>query len=85
MTHVDHSEHSVQVVVTEWGVADLRGKDEGERAKLMINNCAHPDYRDELQRYVDTAKEGRSPESLTNAFALHRRFLETGDMRRSPN
>jgi len=85
VTHLDHSEHSVQVVVTEWGVADLRGKDERERAQLIINNCAHPDYRDELQSYLDTAKEGRSPESLTNAFALHRRFLETGDMRDTRN
>ena len=85
VTHLDHSEHSVQVIVTEWGVADLRGKDQRERAQLIINNCAHPDYRDELQSYLDTAKEGRSPESLTNAFALHRRFLEAGDMRRSPN
>jgi len=83
VTHVDHSEHSVQVVVTEWGVADLRGKDERERAQLIINNCAHPDYRDELQSYVDTAQEGHSLESLTNAFAMHRQFLKTGDMRGS--
>ncbi len=81
VTHSDHSEHSVQVVVTEWGVADLRGKDERERAKLIINNCTHPDYRDELQSYVDRAKQGHSPESLTNAFAMHRQFLKTGDMR----
>lgn len=81
VTHVDHSEHSVQVVVTEWGVADLRGKDEKERAQLIINHCAHPDYRGELQTYIDTAKEGRSLESLTNAFAMHRQFLKTGDMR----
>src|SRR5208283_4012003 len=81
VTHVDHSEHSVQVVVTEWGVADLRGKDERERAQLIINNCAHPDYRDELQIYVQAAKEGHPLESLTNAFAMHRQFLKTGDMR----
>ena len=81
VTHVDHSEHSVQVVVTEWGVADLRGKDAKERAQLIINHCAHPDYRDELQTYIDTAKEGHSLESLTNAFAMHRQFLKTGDMR----
>ncbi len=81
VTHMDHSEHSVQVVVTEWGVADLRGKDERERAQLIINNCAHPDYRDELQSYVHAAKEGPSLESLTNAFAMHRQFLKTGDMR----
>jgi hypothetical protein len=65
----------------EWGVADLRGKDERERAQLIINNCAHPDYRDELQSYVDTIKKGHSPESLANAFAMHRQFLKTGDMR----
>jgi len=81
VTHLDHSEHSVLVVVTEWGVADLRGKDQSERAQLIINNCAHPDYRDELRSYVDTAKEGHSPESLANAFAMHRQFLKTGDMR----
>src|SRR5271165_4131027 len=68
VTHMDHSEHSVQVVITEQGVADLRGLDPHDRARLIINNCAHPDYRDELQRYVDTAKEGHSLESLTNAF-----------------
>jgi succinate CoA transferase len=81
VTHSDHSEHSVQVIVTEWGVADLRGKDETERAQLIINNCAHPDYRDELQSYIKIVEAGRSAESLSNAFALHRRFLETGDMR----
>jgi acetyl-CoA hydrolase len=80
VTHLDHSEHSVQVVVTEWGAADLRGKDEWERAQLIINNCAHPDFRDELQSFVHTAKEGHSLESLTNAFAMHRQFLKTGDM-----
>ena len=83
VTHLDHSEHSVQVIVTECGIADLRGKDEIERAQLIINNCAHPDYRDELRSYIDTAKEGHSPESLTNAFAMHRQFLKTGDMRSS--
>jgi propionyl-CoA:succinyl-CoA transferase len=81
VTHMDHSEHSVQVIITEQGVADLRGKDERERAQLIINNCAHPDYRDELQSYVHAAKEGHAPESLTNAFAMHRQFLKTGDMR----
>jgi propionyl-CoA:succinyl-CoA transferase len=83
VTHLDHSEHSVQVIVTECGIADLRGKDEIERAQLIINNCAHPDYRDELRSYIDTTKEGHLPESLTNAFAMHRQFLKTGDTRSS--
>jgi acetyl-CoA hydrolase len=42
VTHVDHNEHSVQVVVTEQGLADLRGLGAMERAKAIINNCAHP-------------------------------------------
>ena len=80
VTHADHSEHSVQVIVTEQGVADLRGKDPRERARLIINRCAHPDYRDELRRYVHAAKEGHSPQSLAHAFAMHCRFMGTGDM-----
>ena len=49
VTHVDHSEHSVQVVITEQGVADLRGLDPHERARLIIDRCAHPDFRDQLR------------------------------------
>ena len=41
-THVDHNEHSVQVVVTEQGFADLRGLAPQERAQLIIDRCAHP-------------------------------------------
>jgi acyl-CoA hydrolase len=37
----------VDVVVTEWGVADLRGADFGERA-CRLAAIAHPDVRDEL-------------------------------------
>jgi hypothetical protein len=51
------------------------------KGNARSNNCAHPDYRDELQSYVDTIKKGHSPESLANAFAMHRQFLKTGDMR----
>src|SRR5579862_5238030 len=49
VAHMDHSEHSVQVVVTEHGVADLRGRDPQNRARLIINHCAHPDYRQQLR------------------------------------
>lgn len=38
--------HSVQIVVTEQSVADLRGKDPHERAELIIRNCVHPDYKE---------------------------------------
>jgi acetyl-CoA hydrolase len=81
VTHMDHSEHSVQIVVTEHGVADLRGKDPHERARLIVENCAHPDYRDQLESYLRLVKEGHIPQSLSLSFAMHRHFLQTGDMR----
>jgi acetyl-CoA hydrolase len=78
--HMDHSEHSVQIVVTEQGVADLRGKDPHERAQLIINNCAHPDYREQLQDYLKLTKLGHSPLSLSLGFAMHRKYLTDGSM-----
>jgi acetyl-CoA hydrolase len=81
VSHMDHSEHSVQVVVTEQGVADLRGKDPHERAQLIINNCAHPDYRDQLRQYLSLTKEGHEPMSLSLGYSFHRHFLRNGDMR----
>jgi len=80
-SHMDHSEHSVQVIVTEQGVADLRGKDPHERAQLIINNCAHPDYREQLRDYLKMTKSGHEPLSLSLGLAMHRQFLRHGDMR----
>ena len=40
--------HSVQYVVTEYGVADLWGRSLGERARALAA-IAHPAFRDELQ------------------------------------
>ncbi len=82
VTHLDHSEHSVHVVVTEQGVADLRGKDPRQRAELIVENCAHPDYRPQLREYLRlTGSSGHEPFSLSLGYGMHRRFLETGDMR----
>jgi acetyl-CoA hydrolase len=81
VTHMDHSEHSVQIVITEQGVADLRGKDPHTRARLIINNCAHPEFRDQLTEYLDLVKQGHTPQSLSLAFAMHRQYYRTGDMR----
>ncbi len=81
VSHVDHSEHSVQVIITEQGVADLRGKDPHERARLIVDNCAHPDYREELRGYFHYVKDGHTPQTLSAAFAMHERYMETGDMR----
>ena len=81
-SHMDHSEHSVQIVVTEQGVADLRGKDPHERAELIINNCAHPDYREQLRDYLRQVTPGsHEPVSLSMGLAMHRQFLRHGDMR----
>jgi acetyl-CoA hydrolase len=80
VSHMDHSEHSVQVIVTEQGVADLRGKDPYERARLIIDRCAHPDFRDDLRRYFALSQSGHTPQTLANAFAMHQQFLRTGDM-----
>lgn len=80
-SHTDHSEHSVQVIITEQGIADLRGKGPVERARLICDNCAHPDYRDTLKSYFAEVSDGHTPSSLQNAFAMHQKFLETGDMR----
>jgi acetyl-CoA hydrolase len=80
VTHVDHNEHSVQVVVTEQGLADLRGLGTMERAKRIIEKCAHPAYKDYLRRYLETARMGHIKHDLTRAFELHRNFMDTGAM-----
>lgn len=81
VAHLDHSEHSVQVIVTEQGVADLRGKDPTERAREIVDKCAHPEYRDQLHAYFDDVKDGHTPQSLQTVFAMHQAFMEKGDMR----
>lgn len=83
VTHTDSSEHSVRVLVTEQGVADLRGKSPSQRARLIIENCAHPDYKQLLWDYLKLS-EGKglhTPHSLKNAFKMHLAYEETGDMR----
>ncbi|MEY4300411.1 MAG: hypothetical protein RIR25_1647, partial [Verrucomicrobiota bacterium] len=81
VSHLDHSEHSVQVIVTENGVADLRGRSPHERAQLIIENCAHPDYQPLLQAYLELGGNAHTPQSFDCAYALHRAFLAEGDMR----
>ncbi len=81
VAHPDHSEHSVDILVTEQGIADLRHKDPVDRAKEIINNCAHPMYRPLLNDYLSLGKGGQTPHSLNAAFAFHNAFNETGDMR----
>ena len=81
VSHLDHSEHSVQVIVTENGVADLRGCSPHERAQLIIENCAHPDYQPLLRAYLELGGNAHTPQSFDCAYSLHRAFLAEGDMR----
>lgn len=78
--HIDSNEHSVQVVVTEQGLADLRGIGPMQRAKRIIDNCAHPAYRDYLNEYVRESKMGHIRHNLRKAFEFHRNFIEHGRM-----
>ncbi|MBP3251346.1 MAG: succinate CoA transferase [Prevotella sp.] len=80
VSHQDHSEHDVNIIVTEQGIADLRGKCPMERAELIINNCAHPDYKPLLREYLRIAKGGHTHHNLTAAFAMHDSLARKGDM-----
>ncbi|HTR16432.1 MAG TPA: acetyl-CoA hydrolase/transferase family protein [Acetobacteraceae bacterium] len=83
--HVDHNEHDVDVIVTEQGLADLRGLAPRERAEVIINNCAHPHYREELRSYFRTAcqtRGGQTPHVLEEAFSWHSRHAKTKTMLR---
>ncbi|WP_313441737.1 acetyl-CoA hydrolase/transferase family protein [Novosphingobium sp.] len=83
-SHVDHINQDVQVIVTEQGLADLRGLSPKERAKVIIANCAHPDYRPLLEDYYARALKGsyglQSPSLPGEALSWHQRFIETGSM-----
>lgn len=81
VSHQDHSEHDVNVIVTEQGVADLRGKSPAQRAHEIIENCAHPDYRPLLRDYLRIAKRGQTCHNLPAAFAMHDSLARKGDMR----
>jgi acetyl-CoA hydrolase len=86
--HVDHTEHDLHVVVTEQGLADMRGLSPMERAQLIIDRCAHPDYRPILQDYFDRAKReclpraaGHIPHLLPKVFRMQQYLAERGTMK----
>lgn len=51
-THVSTSKNDIDYVVTEFGVARLRGKSAHARAKALIE-IAHPDFRDQLTQEAE--------------------------------
>lgn len=82
VSHVDHNEHDVDILVTEVGLADLRGLAPRERARVIIDNCVHPLYQGALNDYFDRACErgGHTPHILREALSWHANFEETGHM-----
>lgn len=80
VTHEDHNEHSVKIVVSEYGVADLRGKGPRRRAEELIEKCAHPNYRPLLHEYLNLGVKGHIPQDLYSCFAFHHSLAETGSM-----
>lgn len=81
VSHTDHSEHSVQVIITEQGVADLRAKSPRAKMEAIINNCVHPDYRSILKEYAAMAGPNHTPCTLSAAFAMHLEYAKSHDMR----
>ena len=86
VSHVDHTEHDTQIFVTEQGLADLRGLASEDRARLIIKNCAHPDFREPLTDFLEYglkhAKGLHQPLPLDRAFEMHTRFMATGSMKK---
>ncbi|MGD0377419.1 MAG: acetyl-CoA hydrolase/transferase family protein [Streptosporangiaceae bacterium] len=85
VSHVDHTEHDVSVIITEQGVADLRGLAPKRRARKIIDNCAHPDFRpalgDYFERALATSRGKHTPHLLSEALSWHERYLSDGTMR----
>ncbi|KAI1078554.1 hypothetical protein F5B20DRAFT_547448 [Whalleya microplaca] len=88
-THVDQTEHDLDVVVTETGLADVRGLSPRERARVIIDKCSHEEYRPILKGYFEKAEYeclkkgmGHEPHLLFNSFDMHKALVEEGSMRK---
>jgi acetyl-CoA hydrolase len=88
-THIDQTEHDLDVIVTEQGLADVRGLSPRERARLIISKCAHPVYQPILKHYFEKAESdclrkgmGHEPHLLFNSFDLHKALVEEGSMQK---
>lgn len=83
-SHVDHTEHDVDVFITERGIADVRGLSPKERARVIIERCAHPDYQPLLFDYLARAEKStnyaHTPHLLDEALSWHTRFLTSNSM-----
>lgn len=84
VSHTDHTEHDVEIIVTEQGLADLRGLSPTQRARLIIEKCAHPDFKPALRDYFERALRDapgkHTPHILSEALLWHDRCVKTGRM-----
>ncbi|MHA7306058.1 acetyl-CoA hydrolase/transferase C-terminal domain-containing protein [Arthrobacter sp. TMN-49] len=84
-THVDHTEHDTMILITEQGLADLRGLAPKQRAWVIVEKCAHPDYKPMLEDYFERASRDsygkHTPHLMGEALSWHQRYIDTGDMR----
>ena len=80
--HVDHNEHNVDIIITENGIADLRGKAPRERAAAIIG-ISDPNYKPMLEKYFrdSCARGGHTPHMLEKAFEFFENQRTTGSMR----
>lgn len=85
VSHTDHTEHDVDILVTDQGLADLRGLAPRERAKIIIENCVHPDYKEAMNGYYERACErgGHTPVLQEEAFSWHINYKKNGTMQQA--
>lgn len=80
VSHVDQNEHSVNVIISEHGVADLRGKSPIQRAEEIIENCVDPSYKQILRDYLKLSGPCHTPTNLHACFEMHTEFMKSGNM-----
>ena len=83
VSHIDHTEHDVDILVSEHGLADLRGLAPRERARVIIDRCADPLYKEALNAYFEEAcqRGGHTPHCLEKALSWHQSLETRGTMR----
>ncbi len=86
--HIDHTEHDLDVLVTEQGLADLRGLAPKDRAREIIKKCAHPEYKPILMEYLEMAEReclrkgvGHEPQLFDRCFKMQLNLERNGTMR----
>jgi succinate CoA transferase len=80
-SHIDHTEHDTMIFITENGIADLRCLSPIDKAKKVIENCAHESYKELLWDYLKLSEGKHTPHTLSKAFNMHIEFMDSGDMR----